>query len=51
MENVSVLKKKGSILYPKSQRFFLEIGVFLSLKICDKGSFFKVGNADMSSLY
>ena len=28
MENISVLKKKGSILYPKNQRFDRKRGVF-----------------------
>ena len=50
MENVSVLKKRVQFCTQKVSDF-VEIGVFLSLKIREKGLFFKVGNADMSSLY
>ena len=50
MENVSVLKKKGGHLVTQKVSVFMEIGVFYSIKIPEKGSFFKSGNADMSSL-
>ena len=50
MENFSVLEKKGGNLLTPKVSVFMEIGVFSSLKICEKGSFFKPGNADMSSL-
>ena len=49
MQNVSILKKGGHFLTPKVS-VFMEIGVFFSLKIREKESFFKSGNADMSSL-
>ena len=49
MENISVLKKGGHFLTPKVS-VVMEIGVFFSLNIREKGSFFKSGNADMSSL-
>ena len=44
MENVSIFRKKGVNFVP------IKIGVLFSLKIREKGSFFKLGNADMSSL-
>ena len=46
MENVSVLKKRGSFSYQKVSAF-MEIGVFFSIKIPENGSFFKSGNADI----
>ena len=51
MQNVSILeeKKGGHFLNPKVS-VFMEMGCFFSLKIREKGSFFKSGNADMSSL-
>ena len=42
-------KNRGHFLTPKVS-VFMEIGVFFSLKISEKGSFFKSGNSDMSSL-
>ena len=49
MENVSVLRKKGGQFCTQKVSVFIEIGVFFSLKIREKGSFFKSGNPDMSS--
>ena len=49
MENLSVLKKRDHFLTPRVSAF-IEIGVFFSLKIREKGSFFKSGNAEMSSI-
>ena len=51
IENVSVLreKKRGQFCTQKVS-VFTEIGVFFSLRISEKGSFFKSGNVDMSSL-
>ena len=51
MENVSVLREKRGIFYPKSQRFHRNrcVCVF-SLKTRKKESLFKSENADMSSL-
>ena len=50
MERVSILKKKGGNFLTPKVSVSMEIGVFFSLKICEKGSFCKSGNADMSSL-
>ena len=46
MENVSVLRKKGGQFCTQKVNVFIEIGVFFSLKIREKGSFLKSGNAD-----
>ena len=43
-------KKKGGHFLTQKVSAFVEIGVFFSLKIREKGSFFKSGNTDMSSL-
>ena len=48
MENVSVLRGKGGQFCTQKVSVFIEIGVFFSLKIREKGTFFKSGNADMS---
>ena len=51
VENVSVLRKKGGYFCTQKVSVLIKIGVFFSLKIYEKGSFFKSENTDMSSLF
>ena len=43
-------EKKGGKFGTQKVSVFIEIGVFFSLKISEKGAFFKSENADTSSL-